>query len=66
MSTDTPIARGMAADPEECRLFLEANPDIKYVEIVFTGMSSAPIGKRLRRHELMPIYTYGRFLPGST
>jgi glutamine synthetase len=56
----------MAADPEECRAFLEANPDIKYVEIVFTGMSSAPIGKRLRRHELMPIYTYGRFLPGST
>ena len=62
---DTPIARGMAADPAECRAFLQDNPDIRYVEILFTGMSGVPRGKRLRRHELQAIYDYGRFLPGS-
>ncbi len=65
MSTDTPIQRGMAADPQECAAFLQDNPDIAYVEIVFTGMSGTTMGKRLRRHELQPIYDYGRFLPGS-
>jgi glutamine synthetase len=55
----------MAADPAECQAFLQDNPDIAYVEVVFTGMSGVPRGKRLRRHELQAIYDYGRFLPGS-
>lgn len=65
MTPDAPIARGMAADPAECRAFLQNNPDIAYVEVLFTGMSGVPRGKRLRRHELQAIYDYGRFLPGS-
>jgi len=65
LTPDSPIARGMAADPAECRDFLRDNPDVTYVEILFTGMSGVPRGKRLRRHELQAIYDYGRFLPGS-
>ncbi len=65
MTSDSPIARGLAADPAECRDFLRDNPDVAYVEILFTGMSGVPRGKRLRRHELQAIYDYGRFLPGS-
>ncbi|ESQ81733.1 glutamine synthetase family protein [Asticcacaulis benevestitus] len=49
----------------EAEQFLAAHPHINYFEILFTSMSGVPRGKRLRRHELMPIYTYGRFLPGS-
>jgi glutamine synthetase len=54
-----------AADPAEGRAFLEAHPDIAYFDILFTGMSGVPRGKRLRRHELQAVYDYGRFLPGS-
>ena len=50
---------------EEARAFLDANPHINYFEILFTSMTGVPRGKRLRRHELLPIYEYGRFLPGS-
>ena len=53
------------ADPEEARRFLEANPDVQFFEIIFTALSGVPRGKRLRRHELMAVYEYGRFLPGS-
>ncbi len=62
---DKPLLPGLAASPEECRAFLAANPHIHYVEVLFTGMSGVPRGKRLRRHELQAIYDYGRFLPGS-
>ena len=53
------------ADPDEARRFLEAHPEIEFFEILFTALSGVPRGKRLRRHELLPIYEYGRFLPGS-
>lgn len=53
------------ADISEAEAFLEANPHINYFEILFTSMTGVPRGKRLRRHELLPIYRYGRFLPGS-
>jgi glutamine synthetase len=55
----------LIASPEEARLFLDAHPEIQFCEIVFTGMSGVPRGKRLRRHELMAVYEQGRFLPGS-
>lgn len=55
----------MVADPQECRDFLAANPQVKYVEVFFTSMTGVPRGKRLRIHELQAIYDYGRFLPGS-
>src|SRR5580704_13363421 len=53
------------ADAEEARRFLDAHPEVQYFEILFTALSGVPRGKRLRRHELMAIYEYGRFLPGS-
>ena len=58
-------AAGFAADPAEARAFLAAHPEIEFFEVFFTGLSGVPRGKRLRRHELMAIYDYGRFLPGS-
>ena len=53
------------ADPMEARAFLEAHPDVQFFEILFTALSGVPRGKRLRRHEIMAVYEYGRFLPGS-
>jgi glutamine synthetase len=53
------------ADPDEARRFLDAHPEVQFFEILFTALSGVPRGKRLRRHELMAIYEYGRFLPGS-
>ncbi len=55
----------MVADPQECRDFLAAHPQVKFVEVFFTSMTGVPRGKRLRIHELQAIYDYGRFLPGS-
>ncbi|HVY84912.1 MAG TPA: glutamine synthetase family protein [Caulobacterales bacterium] len=53
------------SDPKEAQAFLDAHPEIQFVEIIYTGMSGVPRGKRLRRHELMPLYENGRFLPTS-
>ncbi len=53
------------ADPTEARAFLEAHPEVQFFEILFTALSGVPRGKRLRRHEIMAVYEYGRFLPGS-
>lgn len=55
----------LVADPQECRDFLAAHPQVKYVDVFFTSMTGVPRGKRLRVHELQAIYDYGRFLPGS-
>ena len=65
MTSSVPKPHPGVALPEECRQFLEAHPEIQYFDIFFTSMTGVPRGKRLRRHELMPIYDYGRFLPGS-
>ena len=53
------------ADRSEAMAFLDANPQIAFVEVMFTGMSGVPRGKRIRRHELLPVYDNGRFLPVS-
>src|SRR3569623_1281255 len=55
----------MVATVDEAKAFLDAYPEINYFEVFFTSMTGVPRGKRLRRHELKPIYEYGRFLPGS-
>ncbi len=55
----------LIADPDEARAFLDAHPGVQFFEILFTALSGVPRGKRLRRHELMAVYEYGRFLPGS-
>lgn len=56
----------LVAEPAEARAFLEAHPQIAFVEIVFTGMNGVSRGKRLRRHELLSVYELGRFMPSST
>jgi glutamine synthetase len=53
------------AEPKEARAFLDAHPEVKFFEILYTGLSGVPRGKRLRRHELMPLYEDGRHLPSS-
>lgn len=53
------------ADPKEAKAFLDAHPGMRFFEILYTGLSGVPRGKRLRRHELMPLYEQGRFLPSS-
>ncbi|MWV29256.1 glutamine synthetase [Erythrobacter sp. GH3-10] len=53
------------AEPSEAADFLAANPQIEYVEVIFTSMAGVPRGKRVRRSELLPIYENGRFFPGS-
>jgi glutamine synthetase len=55
----------MVATADEAKAFLDEHPHINYFEILFTSMTGVPRGKRLRRHELLPIFAYGRFLPGS-
>jgi glutamine synthetase len=50
---------------DELEQFFEAHPEITFFEVLFTGMSGVPRGKRLRRHEMRGVYDYGRFLPGS-
>ncbi len=53
------------ADAKEAKAFLDAHPGMQFFEILYTGLSGVPRGKRLRRHELMPLYENGRFLPSS-
>jgi glutamine synthetase len=53
------------ADPKEAKAFLDAHPEIRFLEILFANMAGVPRGKRLRRHEIMAVYEHGRFLPGS-
>ena len=52
-------------DLKEAEAFLGAHPEVQFFEIVYTGLSGVPRGKRLRRHELIPLYQQGRFLPSS-
>jgi glutamine synthetase len=63
--TRLPSAVSPIADPEEARRFLDAHPGIEFFEVIFTALSGVPRGKRLRRHEIMAVFEYGRFLPGS-
>lgn len=49
----------------ECDAFLAAHPAVQFVDLVVTPLSGVPRGKRLRRHELRPVFEQGRFLPLS-
>jgi glutamine synthetase len=53
------------ADVKEAKAFLDAHPNMNFFEVLYTGLSGVPRGKRLRRHELIPLYENGRFLPSS-
>ena len=53
------------ADPAELAAFAAAHPDIAFCELIFTGMSGVPRGKRLRMHEMAAVFEHGRMLPVS-
>lgn len=53
------------APASEAEEFLAAHPDVDAIDMIFTNMAGVPRGKRLRRHELLSVYSQGRFLPGS-
>lgn len=56
---------GFGADRTEAEAFLVANPDIAFVETLFTPLSGVARGKRLRRSELAKVYEGGAFVPSS-
>lgn len=45
--------------------FQKAHPQIQSVDLMVTPISGVVRGKRLRAHEIAPIYRSGRFLPES-
>lgn len=57
--------KGFSADPGEGAAFLEAHPEVAFIETVFTSLNGVPRGKRLRRHELAKAYDGGAFNPMS-
>jgi len=53
------------APPAEAAAFLAANPEIAFIEVIFTALSGVPRGKRIRRSELAAVYASGRLFPSS-
>ena len=49
----------------EALAFLDANPDIKSVHVIWTDICGVARGKILRREEVMPAWRDGRFMPIS-
>ncbi len=49
----------------EARIFLDANPDIKSVHVIWTDICGVARGKILRRDEVVPAWRDGRFMPIS-
>jgi glutamine synthetase len=49
----------------EAHAFLDANPDISSIHIIWTDICGVARGKILRRDELVPAYKDGRFMPIS-
>jgi len=49
----------------EAQAFLDANPDISTIHVVWTDICGVARGKTLRRDELVPAWKDGRFLPIS-
>jgi glutamine synthetase len=49
----------------EAQAFLDANPDIESVQIIFTDLCGVQRGKVLRRDEVVPAWQDGRFFPIS-
>ncbi|HEX2580444.1 MAG TPA: glutamine synthetase family protein [Dongiaceae bacterium] len=54
---DAPLAQAQA--------FLDQHPEITAFQIFMTNFSGVPRGKNIRRHELLPIFEHGRYLPGT-
>lgn len=49
----------------EAKAFLDANPDLKHIALLFTDLPGVLRGKLLTREELMPAWENGRYVPGS-
>lgn len=49
----------------EAQAFLDANPDIEAVHVVWTDLCGVARGKVLRRDEVVPAWRDGRFMPIS-
>ncbi|MCA0433323.1 MAG: glutamine synthetase family protein [Proteobacteria bacterium] len=49
----------------EAQTFLDANPDIESIHVVWTDLCGVQRGKVLRRDEVVPAWNDGRFLPIS-
>ena len=49
----------------EAQAFLDANPDIEAVHVVWTDLCGVARGKVLRRDEVVPAWKDGRFMPIS-
>ncbi len=49
----------------EAQAFLENNPDITSIQVIWTDMCGVARGKVLRRDELVPAWKDGRFMPIS-
>ncbi len=49
----------------EAQAFLDANPDIETVQVVWTDLCGVARGKVLRRDEVVPAWKDGRFMPIS-
>ena len=49
----------------EAQAFLDANPDIESIHVVWTDICGVARGKILRRDEVVPAYKDGRFMPIS-
>ena len=53
------------ADKDDAAKFLADNPDIAFIDVIYTPITDVPRGKRIRPHELLGVYGHGRYLPGS-
>jgi glutamine synthetase len=53
------------ADLSEAQAFLDANPEIRSVELLIADMNGVLRGKRIERDALLKIYSDGLCLPGS-
>jgi glutamine synthetase len=58
----TPVTPRKGAEAQQ---FLDANPDIEAVHIIWTDLCGVVRGKVLRRDEVVPAWKDGRFLPIS-
>ena len=54
------------AGPEEAVRFLDAQPSAAVFDLIFTPISGAARGKRLRRDEICSVYKDGCYFPMST
>lgn len=53
------------AHPSEASVFLEAHPDVQFVDLLIADMNGVVRGKRIERNSLTKVYEKGINLPAS-